>query len=90
MRTKLKTNRLCTCGNTKIIGLTVSLFVASGLIYKSLAIGLNAGFGPSAGYARKFSELSPLNVNNSGILAGGVLATVGTLSVVTNIIFRKN
>ena len=81
MRTKLKVNRVKDLSTPfKVMGITAGLIGVSGLVYKGLATGLNAGFGPSAGYARAFSEISPLNVEKSAILAGGVLASVGTLS----------
>ena len=81
MRTKLKTNRVKDLSTPfKVLGITAGLIGASGLIYKGLATGLNAGFGPSAGFARGFSEISPLNVEKSGILAGGILASVGALT----------
>ena len=81
MRTKLKVNRVKDLSTPfKVMGITAGLIGVSGLVYKGLATGLNAGFGPSAGYARAFSEISPLNVEKSAILAGGVFASVGTLS----------
>ena len=81
MRTKLKVNRVKDLSTPfKVMGITAGLIGVSGLVYKGLAIGLNAGFGPSAGYARGFTEISPLNVEKSGILAGSILASVGALT----------
>lgn len=81
MRTKLQTNRVEDLSTPfKVLGLTAGLIGTSGLIYKGLATGLNAGFGPSAGFARGFSEISPLNVEKSGILVGSILASVGALT----------
>lgn len=81
MRTKLKVNRVKDLSTPfKVMGITAGLIGVSGLVYKGLATGLNAGFGPSAGYARTFSEISPLNMEKSAILAGDVLASIGTLS----------
>ena len=81
MRTKLKVNRVKDLSTSlKERGIAAGLIGVSGLVYKGLATGLNAGFGPSAGYARAFSEMSPLNMEKSAILAGGVLPSVGTLS----------
>ena len=81
MRTKLKVNRVKDLFTPfKVIGITAGLIGVSGLAYKGLATGLNAGFGPSAGFARGFTEISPLNVEKSGILAGSILASVGALT----------
>ena len=81
MRKKLKINRVKDLSTPfKVLGITAGLIGTSGLIYKGLATGLNAGFGPSAGYARGFAEISPLNVEKSGILAGSILASVGALT----------
>lgn len=90
MRTKLKTNRVKDLSTPfKVLGITAGLIGASGLIYKGLATGLNAGFGPSAGFARGFSEISPLNVEKSGMLAGGVLASVGALAAGFGMLFGR-
>jgi len=81
MRTRLRTNRVKDLSTPfKVMGITAGLIGVSGLVYKGLATGLNAGFGPSAGYARGFSEISPLNMEKSGILAGSILASVGALT----------
>ncbi len=90
MRDKLKVNRVKDLSTQfKIVGITAGLIWTSGLIYKGLATGLNAGFGPSAGFARGFSEISPLNMEKSGILAGGILASVGALTAGIGMFLRK-
>ena len=90
MRTKLKVNRVKDISTPfKVVGITAGLIGVSGLVYKGLATGLNAGFGPSAGYARGFAEISPLNVEKSGILAGSILAAVGALTAGFGILFGR-
>ena len=90
MRSKLKTNRVSSISTPlKVVGVTAGLVGIGGIVYKTVATGLNEGFGPSAGFARGFSELSPLNIANSSILAGTILTSVGALLVGASAIFAR-
>ena len=67
----------------KVGGVVLGIFGVGSLIYSVLSRAINEGFGPSRGCARSFSEISPLNINNSGLLAGGcILGVAGITTIV--------